>query len=224
MMESDRAVGVLVRVDSARRLYRLLFKNQEMLPWEVGFVFDEGEAQCFEFLGGLFGGHFVEGFDGDARVFGAELEEVNFATGFECGVDGLEHFGGVGELVIGIDEEDGIDGVFGELDRIDGSEVGLDVGDFAFGGLGLEVVEHFLLDIDRDDFAFGNERGDAEAVVTGAGTDIGDNRIGSEIEEGDGLGWGFFFFAVAAFQPAYSWVSHNLGDFSAHEEFTDSGR
>jgi hypothetical protein len=86
-----------------------------------------------EFFVDLFSRHFVQGFDGNARIFGAEFEEVNFTTGFEGGVDGLEHFGGVGELVISIDEEDGINGVFGKLDRIDGSEVSLDVGDFTLG-------------------------------------------------------------------------------------------
>ena len=124
----------------------------------------------------------MQGFDGNARIFGAEFEEVNFTTGFEGGVDGLEHFGGVGELVISIDEEDGINGVFGKLDRIDGSEVSLDVGDFTLGCLDFKVVEHFLLDIYRDNFAFGNEGGDSEAIVSGAGADIGNDCIRSEIE------------------------------------------
>lgn len=137
-------------------------------------------------------------------------------------MDGFQHFGGVGEFVIGIDEENGVDGVCWELDGIDGAEVGLDIGDLAFGGFGFEVVEHFLLDIDGDDFALGDEWGDAEAVVAGAGTDIGDDGVRCEIEEGDGLGWSFFFFAVTAFEPADSGMSHDLGDFSTHEDFSDA--
>lgn len=108
------------------------------------------------------------------------------------------------------------------MDGIDGAEVGLDVGDLAGFGFFFEVIEHFLLDIDSDDFAFGDEGGDAEAVVAGAGTDIGDDGIGCEIEEGDGFGWGFFFFAVVAFQPTDCGVSHDVGDFPAHEDFSDS--
>lgn len=123
----------------------------------------------------------MEGFDGDVAIFSAVFEEVNFATGFEGGVDGFQHFGGVGEFVIGIDEEDGIDGVFGEFDGIDGTEVGLDVGDLALGCFGFEVVEHFELDIDGDDFSFGDERGNTEAVVSGAGTDVGNDGIGCEV-------------------------------------------
>ncbi len=193
-----------------------------MLPREVGFVFDEGEAECFKFFGGLGGGHFVESFDGDSGVFGAEFEEVDFSAWFEGGVDGLEHFSGVGEFVIGIDEEDGVDGIFGELDGVDGTEVGFDVGDHAGFGFLFEIIEHFLLDIDGDDFAFGDEWSDSEAVVSRACSDIGDNRIGSEIEEGDGFGWAFFYFAVGSFEPADSRMSHDLGYFSAHEDFTDS--
>ena len=60
-----------VRVDPTFRI--LLFKNQEMLPREIGFVFDEGEAEGFEFFGGLSGGHFVESLDGDSGVLGAEF-------------------------------------------------------------------------------------------------------------------------------------------------------
>ncbi len=193
-----------------------------MLPGEVGFVFDEGEAHGFEFLDGLFGGHFVESFDGDACVFGSEFKEVDFSAGFKGGVDGFQHFGGVGEFVIGIDEENGIDGICGELDGIDGSEVRLDVGDLAGFGFFFEVIKHFLLDIDGDDFAFGDERGDAEAVIPGAGTDIGDDGIGCEVEEGDGLGGGFLFFAVGPFQPADARMSHDLRNFPSHKDFADA--
>lgn len=44
----------------------------------------------------------MEGFDGDFGVFGAVFDEVDFAAGFQGFVEGLEHFGGVGEFVIGI--------------------------------------------------------------------------------------------------------------------------
>jgi len=75
-----------------------------VLPGEVGFVFHEGKAEGFEFEDGLLGGHFVEGFDGDIGIFGAEFQKVDDTAGFEGGVEGLKHFGGVGEFVVGIYE------------------------------------------------------------------------------------------------------------------------
>lgn len=193
-----------------------------MLPREIGFVLDEGEAHDFEFLDGLLSGHFVESFDGDSVILSAVFEEVDFSAGFEGVVDGFQHFGGVREFVIGIDEECGVDGVRGELDRIDGAEVGLDIGDLTGFGFFFEVIEHFLLDIDGDNFALWNKRGDTEAVVSGASADIGDDGVGCEIEESDGLGGGLFFFAVAAFQPADAGMSHDLGYFPSHENFADA--
>ncbi len=115
-------------------------EDEEVLPREVGFVFQEGEAEGFVFLDGLGGGHFVEGFDGDFGVFGAVFEEVDSSAGFEGFVKRLEHFGGVGEFVVGIDHEGGVEGVFGEIHRFDGAEVWFDVFDSLGGGFVRQVV------------------------------------------------------------------------------------
>lgn len=100
--------------------------------------------------------------------------------------------------------------------------MGLDVGEFAVGGFFMEVIEHFLLDIDGDDFSLGDERCDAEGVVSGAGADVGDDGVGFEVEECDGFGGCFFFFAVVSFEPTDSGVAHDLGDFASHEDFADA--
>ena len=193
-----------------------------MLPGEAGLVFEESEAEGFVFLDDLGFGHLVEGLDGDFRVFAAVFEEVDFSAGLEGFAEGGEHLGGVGELVVGIDHEGGVEGVGGEADGFDGAEVGLDVGDAEFGGFGFEVVEHFLLDVDGDDLAFRNEGGDAEAVVAGASADIGDDGVRGETEHGDGFGGGFFLFALSALQPADAGVAHDVRDFPAHEDFPDA--
>lgn len=160
--------------------------------------------------------------DGDIGVFGAVFDEEDFSAGLEGGADGGEHFGGVGELVVGIDHDDGIDGGGWQFDRFDGAEVGRDVGDAEALGFGGEVVEHFLLDVDGDDFALGDEWGDAETVVAGARADIGDDGVRREIEEGDGFGGCFFLFPLGALKPADAGVAHDLGDLAVHEILSDS--
>jgi len=194
------------------------FEDHEVLPGEEVVGAEVGEAGGGHFEDGLFLGHFVEGFDGDGGVFGAVFEEVNAAAGAEGGDDGLHHFPGVGELVIGIDEEGGVDGVGGELDAVDGAEVGFDVGEAEFLFAFLEVVDHLLLDIDGDDLALGDEGGEFEGVVAGAGADVGDDGVGGELETGHGAAGGFLFLAVVAFEPVDGWVAHDVGDFAAEVE------
>jgi hypothetical protein len=111
-------------------------ENEKVLPRQTGFVFHEGESEGFELLARLSFGHFVQGLDGDAGILGAVFEEIDFPAGLEGFVEGGEHLDGVGEFVVGIDHERGVEGVGRELDVIDDSEVGLDVGDLAFGGFG----------------------------------------------------------------------------------------
>jgi len=84
------------------------------------------------------------------------------------------------------------------------------------------VVEHFLLDVDGDDFSLGDERGDAEGVVSGTGANIGDDGVGFEVEESDGFGGCFFFFTCGSFEPAYAGVTHDFSDFSTHKDFADA--
>ncbi len=86
----------------------------------------------------------------------------------------------------------------------------------------LSKAEHLGLDIDGDDLPVRDNRCDPETIVAGAGSDIGDDGVGREIEEGDGLGGRLFLFALVPLQPADAGVSHDLGDFPPHEAFPDA--
>ena len=190
-----------------------------MLPGEEVAGFDPLEAGGVHFGFGLGLGHFVEGLDGDGDIFGAVFKKEDAAAGAEGGVDGPHHFPGVGEFVVGIDEEGGVDGVGGKFDAVDGAEVGFDVVEAEFLFALFEEGDHLGLDVDGDDFAFGDERGEAEGVVTGAGADVGDDGVGGEVELGDGARGGFFGFAVVALEPVDGLVAHDVGDLAAHVEF-----
>ena len=166
----------------------------------------------------------MQGLDGDAGILGAVFEEIDFPAGLEGYVEGGEHLDGVGEFVVGIDHERGVEGVGRELDVIDDSEVGLDVGDLAFGGFGFQEIEHLLLDVHGDDFSARHERRDAERIVAGARADVGDDRFGREIEKGNGTGGGFLHFALVALQPIEPLMAHHMGDLASHENFSDAVR
>ncbi len=100
--------------------------------------------------------------------------------------------------------------------------MGVDVCDGELCGFVPEVAEHFRLDIDGDDLPFRDEGGDAEAVVAGASSDIGDDGVWSEFEEGDCFGWCFFLFSFGTFEPADAGVTHDVGNFATHEDFPDA--
>ncbi len=122
--------------------------------------------------------------------------------------------------MVGIDKKGGIKRVLRKIYGFDRPKMGDDVGDAEVFALCFEETEHFRLDVDGDDFSLGDQWCDAEGVVAGARADIGDDGVRVEVEEGNGFGGGFLFFAFGAFEPAHAGVSHDLGNFAAHEDFS----
>ena len=193
-----------------------------MLPGEGAKIGNEAEAAALELEAGLGFGHFVKGLDGNEWVFAPELEEEDPAAGFEGSMEGCEHFGGVGELVVGIDHQGGVEGRGRELQIVDRTEVGFHICDLELVGALAEEIEHLGLDVDGDDFALRDFWGDTKTVVAGACTDVRDHGVGFQFDGGDGFCRGFLLFAIAAFQPIEARVAHDLGDFAAVEELADA--
>lgn len=80
--------------------------------------------------------------------------------------------------MVGVDHDGGVDGVRGEEGVVDFAEVCGDVGEAGGFFFLFEVADHFGLDVDGDDFSPGALGGEAEGVVAGAGSDIGNDGIG----------------------------------------------
>ena len=92
-----------------------------MLPWEEVVRLFPMETDRFHFVFGLGLGHFVKGLDLNLGILGAVFEEKDTPSGAEGFHKGSHHFTRVGELMVGIDEKGGIDGIRRKLDVFDGS-------------------------------------------------------------------------------------------------------
>jgi hypothetical protein len=191
-----------------------------VLPGQLLAGADPSQAGVdFGLLADLGFGHLVQGFDGNGDLFAAELDEGHPASGFEGAGDGGEHFVGVIELVIDVHHEGEIDRVGGQFGVGQGPEHADHIGDGTAGQVGGEQGEHFRLDIHGVDFAGGtDDLGDAPAVVTGAGADVGDDETGAEVEQGMEEVGAFLVGAFGAFEPKGSLVAHDVGDFAVEEE------
>jgi hypothetical protein len=103
----DAGQGTIWRLPPAGS--RTLSKHHEVLLRQEIVGPDVFEIQGLHFCDGLSLGHLVQRFDRNERVFAAVFDQHQPAAGPQGVGHGTAHFVGVGELVIGIDEQDQID-------------------------------------------------------------------------------------------------------------------
>lgn len=184
--------------------------------------FFPAEADVGHFFDRLGFGHFVKGFDGDVGIFGAVFEEEDSTAGAEGFFNRGHHLVGVREFVVGVDEEGGVDRIRGQVDGFDLAEVGGEVFEGKAGFAVFDEGEHFGLDVEGDDFSFGELLGEAEGVVSGARSDVGEGFVFAKLQEFHGEGWSFFGLAFVALEPIEGGVAHDVGDFASEVEFSDA--
>lgn len=191
-------------------------EDEDVLAGEGFDDLGEGEGGGFEFLAGLGDGHFVFGADGDGGVFFAVFEQDEAAGGFEGAVEGGEHSLRVGEFMVDVDHEGEVDLGVGEAGVGGEAEDGRDVGEMGAAGVGGELVEHHLLDVDGVDLTGGADAaGHAEGHVAGAGADVGDGHAGFKMQGVDGFVGLFFGGAFGAVEPGGAGGAHDGGDVAA---------
>jgi len=206
----------IVRV---RFRFRLLV-DEEVLHGEELVQGLEFEAEGFPFGADLFDGHAVFDLDVFGRVaFEAVFVERDLAAGLECFVHLLEHGDGFLELVVGVDEDDPVDFAGGKFGVAGDAENGFDVVDAFFLAFLAEDFVHLGLDVDGEDFAFGDLLGDAAGEKAGAGADVGDDGVFGKVHGCNDFTGLFFLDAVGAFEPGGAEVGHDLGGRAAGGEF-----
>ncbi len=175
-------------------------EDEKVLPGK-GFVgFDPVERMDGHFLFDLGFAHFMHGFDGNLRIFGAEFEEDQATAGFEGLAEGIDHFVGKIEFVIDIHEQRQIERGGRKFRVGDGAENWFNVVNFEGSHFVGEQVEHFLLDFDGiDDAFFANGSGEAAGVIAGACADVGCGFAGLEFQGGDGEVGSLFVLTFWAF-------------------------
>ena len=73
---------------------------------------DPDQANGLHFCNSLLLGHLVQRLDGYSRVLAPILDEKNLSTRAKRPDDAAHHLVGISKLVVGVDQQDRIDGAF----------------------------------------------------------------------------------------------------------------
>src|SRR5580700_3005854 len=147
-----------------------------------------------ETVGGDFLGDVVA-FDADVvgAVFFVEIDDVQVTAGFEGARNVGEHFVGIVEVVVDVEDQDVVDGGGGEGGTGFGAQDQGHVREIIGGDFGAGAVEEVGGDVFAEDAAIGADGFAQEREhVAGAGADVGYRRAGREVHGGDD----FFGFLI----------------------------
>ena len=158
-----------------------LFEDEEVI---LAVGLGEGVAGYLVEAGRFYFGAedgFVEAVVGAVAV---AVDDAEAGSGLEGGAEVGEHELGMGDLVVDLQHEGGVEGVGGEVGIVGGAEEGMDVGEALAGGAVADGGDSGGIDVFGDDGAGGADtfRGaDGEPAATGA--DVGYCAAGVEVEE-----------------------------------------
>jgi hypothetical protein len=126
-------------------------------------------------------GHLVKRLDRDARVFAAVLDQIDPSTGTQSLDQCAHHLERIGEFVVGVDQERGIQARRRQTRVVFlASDQGHVLDSVAFKA-SLQKRQHLGLDVDRIDLALWHCAYQPHAEVAAAGADIGDLGIPGKV-------------------------------------------
>ena len=164
----------------------------------------------------------MQALDRHGRVLGAVLHQHEAAARHECPRHGFAHLLRMRELVVGIDDENEVDGVLREVRILDRTEHRLDIRDSERLLARFNDLEHLRLDVDGEHSAVGNTLCYWKTEVACACADVGDDGSRRQRQPMYEQIRAFASCPAPALQPARALVPHDVRDLSVQVPLADA--
>lgn len=197
-------------------------EDQHVLLGQVILRTKPLEADGAHLLPGLYLAHPVQALDRHRRILGPVLDEHEQATRNERTHQGLAHLPRVGELVVGVDDQDQVDPGSGQVRIGHGTEHGTDVLDPRVVGARLEEREHLGLDVHGEHLSVGHPPRDREGEVARACTDVRHDVVRLQRQPFDEQIRALHQLAHGPIEPAGGAVPHDVRDLAAQVDLADA--
>ena len=130
-----------------------LGKNHHVLPRQEVQRVGPFQTKNTHLTHNLLLGHLVQGPDGHTGVFATVFEQENATTGPQSLKNAVNHLKWMGEFMVGIHHNRGIDGVWGQIGIINLAQHAFNIGYTNLGHLSFDQLQHLWLYIHRQHLA-----------------------------------------------------------------------
>ena len=174
-----------------------------MLSRQSGNEAIEPESFRFNFRSHIRDAHPVRRSDRNARIFFAILDQHQFSVGSQCPAEASKHLLRMPQLVIHVDEQRQVDGVFRKM-RVDFAALNDDHVRQMFGlYFVLDDAKHGRLNVVGEHLAaWPHEPCKACCHIPGAGANVCDDHSGANADQCERLLWRFLVLTRRAVEPA----------------------